>query len=105
MLVIGAKGFAGGRLCRYLADRDIPVRAMYWPDDGVREINAARIQMVPRNLRDKCSLRAALEGIEVGTREDSISHVLNRPEPLGGYAQYRPSKFPRGGAGSPEIGG
>jgi len=65
VLVTGANGFTGSRLCRYLAERDIPVRAMYWPNDGVPEISDARIQMVPGNLRDKYSLRAALEGIEV----------------------------------------
>jgi nucleoside-diphosphate-sugar epimerase len=48
-----------------LAERDISVRAMYWPNDGVPEISNARTQIVPADLRDKYSLRAALEGIEV----------------------------------------
>ena len=38
---------------------------MYWPDDGVPEVNHDLIQMVPGDLRDKDSLRSALEGIDV----------------------------------------
>ena len=65
ILVTGANGFTGSRLARYLAQRDILVRAMYWPDDGEPDLDDERIQLVPGDLRDKDSLRAALEGIEV----------------------------------------
>jgi nucleoside-diphosphate-sugar epimerase len=65
VLVTGANGYTGSRLCDYLAERGVPVRAMFWPADGEPKFSDARIQTVPGDLRDKDSLRAALEGIEV----------------------------------------
>lgn len=65
VLVTGATGSTCSRLCKYLAERNIPVRAMYWPDDGEPENSDPRIEMVPGGLRDKESLRVALEGIDV----------------------------------------
>jgi nucleoside-diphosphate-sugar epimerase len=41
VLVTGANGFTGSRLCRYLAERDFPVWAMHRPNDGVPEISDA----------------------------------------------------------------
>ena len=51
--------------CRYLAERDVPTRGMYYPPDGAPEFSHPNLELVPGDLLDRDSLRRALDGIEV----------------------------------------
>ena len=65
-LVTGANGFGGGYLCRYLAERGVPVRGMYYtPDGGEPDFSHPNLELVPGDLTDGESLERALDGIEV----------------------------------------
>jgi nucleoside-diphosphate-sugar epimerase len=65
VLVTGANGYTGGNLCRYLAARGIPVRAMYWAPDGKPEFCDDKIHLVAGDLRDRDGLGRILEGIDI----------------------------------------
>jgi len=65
VLVTGANGYTGGRLCQYLAERGVPTRGMYWAPDGEPDFNHPNLELVPGDLRDKESLKKALQGIKV----------------------------------------
>lgn len=65
VLVTGANGYTGSNLCRYLARRGVPTRAMYWPPDGEPNFSQENLEFVPGDLRDRESLKRALDGIEV----------------------------------------
>ncbi len=66
VLVTGANGFGGGGLCRYLAERGVAVRGMYYtPDGGEPDFSHPNLELVPGDLTDGESLERALDGIEV----------------------------------------
>jgi dihydroflavonol-4-reductase len=65
VLVTGANGYTGGNFCRFLAERDVPTRAMYYTPEGEPRFAHPNLEFVPGDLRDRDSLRQALEGIEV----------------------------------------
>lgn len=65
ILVTGANGYTGGQFCRYLNDKGIPVRGMYWEPDGVPDCSLEHVEFVPGDLRDRNSLKRALDGIEI----------------------------------------
>lgn len=65
VLVTGANGYTGKHLCQYLARAGVATRAMYWAPDGVPEFSHPNLELVPGDLRDRDSLKRALDGIEV----------------------------------------
>lgn len=66
VLVTGANGYGGSRLCLYLAERGVPVRGMYYtPDGGEPTFSHPNLELVPGDLTDGESLERALDGIEV----------------------------------------
>ena len=65
VLVTGANGYTGSNLCRYLTERGVPTRGMYWAPDGEPKFSHENLELVPGDLRDRDSLKRALDGIEV----------------------------------------
>lgn len=65
VLVTGANGYTGYWFCKYLADKGVPARGMYYPPDGKPDLDHPSLEIVPGDLLDRDSLRRALEGIEV----------------------------------------
>jgi nucleoside-diphosphate-sugar epimerase len=60
-LVTGANGFGGRNLCRYLAEKNMPVRGMYYPPDGQpRPIQG--VEFVPGDVRRPEELHRAVAG-------------------------------------------
>lgn len=64
VLVTGANGYTGSQFCQYLSREGVSARAMYYPPDGEPEFPSNNLQVVPGDLRDRESLKKALEGIE-----------------------------------------
>lgn len=81
-LVTGANGYTGNHLCRYLADRGVAVRAMYYAPDGVPDFRHPNIEAVPGDLTDRESLKRALEGIEVVHNVAALYRPTNIPNSL-----------------------
>ena len=65
VLVTGANGYTGRYLARYLATRGTPTRAMYWVPDGEPDFAHQNLEFVAGDLRDRESLKRALDGIQV----------------------------------------
>jgi nucleoside-diphosphate-sugar epimerase len=82
VLVTGANGYTGNYFAKYLADRQIPTRAMYYPPDGVPTHASTNLEFVPGDLRDRGSLRRALEGIEVVHNIAALYRPTNVPDRL-----------------------
>lgn len=81
-LVTGANGFTGAYFCRYLAERGVPTRGMYYPPDGVPEFEHPNLELVPGDLLDRSSLRRALDGIEVVQNVAALYRPTNVPDRL-----------------------
>ena len=81
-LVTGANGFTGKNLSRYLAEHGVPTRAMYWPPDGEPEFNGVNLEVVPGDLRDRDSLKKALDGIEVVYNIAALYRPTNVPNSM-----------------------
>jgi dihydroflavonol-4-reductase len=81
-LVTGANGYTGGHLCRYLAERGVPTRAMYYPPDGAPAFANPNLELGPGDLRDRESLKRALEGIEVVHNIAALYRPTNVPNRL-----------------------
>ena len=64
-LVTGANGYTGSHLCRYLAAKEIATRGMYWEPDGLPDFTDPHLEWVSGDLRDRESLKRALDGVEV----------------------------------------
>ena len=64
VLVTGANGYTGANLCRYLADRGVAVRAMYYRPDGEPDFEHELIEWVAGDLRERDSLERAVDGID-----------------------------------------
>ncbi len=64
-LVTGANGFTGGHFCAYLASRGVSTRGMYYPPDGVPELNHEALEWVPGDVRDEEAVRRAVAGADV----------------------------------------
>ena len=75
ILVTGANGYTGYYFAQYLAEKNIPVRAMYYPPDGEPDLAHDCIDLVPGDIRHRDQIRPTLEGIE------TVQHVaaLYRP--------------------------
>ena len=65
VLVTGANGYTGRNLAQHLASRGTPTRAMYWAPDGEPDFAHENLEFVAGDLRDRESLKRALDGIEV----------------------------------------
>lgn len=64
-LIVGATGHLGGEICRRLAARGQPVRALVRPTsdaDAVRGLSALGAELVEGDLRDPASLKRATRG-------------------------------------------
>jgi nucleoside-diphosphate-sugar epimerase len=82
VLVTGANGFTGSYFCRYLAERGLATRGMYYPPDGAPEFSHPNLELVPGDLLDRDSLRRALAGIEVVQNVAALYRPTNVPEKL-----------------------
>ncbi len=65
VLVTGANGYTGKYMCEYLAQQGVATRGMYWPPDGEPDYAHENLELVPGDLRDRETLKPALDGIEV----------------------------------------
>jgi len=90
VLVTGANGYTGANLCQYLARHGQQVRAMYWGPDGKPEFSHENLELVPGDLRDRESLKRALDGIETVHniaalyRPTNVSNKMYRDVNIGG---------------------
>ncbi|SFO50116.1 Uncharacterized conserved protein YbjT, contains NAD(P)-binding and DUF2867 domains [Pseudonocardia ammonioxydans] len=65
ILVIGASGRTGWRICRGLLDRGVPVRGLTHSDDGAGRLSALGVRDVVRaDLLDPATLPPAFEGVD-----------------------------------------
>jgi len=61
-LVTGATGFIGSNVVRALVEEDYHVRALVRPNSGRRNLEGLEIESVEGDVRDRDSLRRAVEG-------------------------------------------
>ena len=76
ILVVGATGLVGGEVCRRLAAREIPTRAMVRATSDPAKVEALRrlgIEVVEGDLRDPASLTAACR--DVSAVIDTVSSM------------------------------
>lgn len=81
-LVTGANGFTGSFMCRYYAELGIPTRGMYYAPDGKPDFSHPNLELVPGDLRDRESLRKALQGIKIVQNVAALYRPTNVPEQL-----------------------
>lgn len=81
-LVTGANGYTGKLFCQHLAAQGVPVRGMYYAPDGAPTFARSGLELVPGDLRDRESLRRALEGVEVVYNIAALYRPTNVPNRL-----------------------
>ena len=80
-LIVGATGILGSEICRLLAEKGEPVRALVRATsnpDKVAQLNALKADVVVGDLKDRRSLDAACRG--VGAVISTASSTLSRQE-------------------------
>ena len=82
VLVTGANGFTGNYFCKFLAERGIPTRGMYYPPDGEPDIRHENLELVKGDLLDRDSLRRAVDGIEIVQNIAALYRPMNVPEKM-----------------------
>jgi nucleoside-diphosphate-sugar epimerase len=80
VLVTGANGYTGSWFCKYLAEKGVPVRGMYYPPDGTPDFACSNVELVTGDLLDRDSLKRALAGIEVVHNIAALYRPTNIPE-------------------------
>jgi nucleoside-diphosphate-sugar epimerase len=80
VLVTGANGFTGARLCQYLAERGVSTRGMYWAPEGVPTFSHANLELVPGDLLDRESLKRSLDGVEIVHNVAALYRPTNVPQ-------------------------
>lgn len=86
VLLTGATGFVGQRLCRVLLQRGFAVRAIVRRPDAVLEAGGAQ-QVVVKSIETQPDWRAALRGIDTVIHLAGRAHVMREDgvDPLAGY--------------------
>jgi nucleoside-diphosphate-sugar epimerase len=79
VLVTGANGYTGANLCRFLAERGVAVRGMYYRPDGEPDFEHDLIEWLPGDLRDRASLEEAVRGIDTLHNIAALYRVTNVP--------------------------
>ncbi|MFO1038295.1 MAG: NAD-dependent epimerase/dehydratase family protein [Geminicoccaceae bacterium] len=79
-LVTGANGFTGSFMCQYYAQLGIPTRGMYYEPDGRPDFSHPNLELVPGDLRDRASLKRAVDGIEIVQNVAALYRPTNVPE-------------------------
>lgn len=81
ILVTGITGFTGGRLARHLVGRGHAVRGLARPAGRTRPAmpTAAGVEVVPGDLTDPASLRAACAGIDVVYHIAALYRAAGQP--------------------------
>jgi dihydroflavonol-4-reductase len=64
VLVTGANGFVGSHICRRLAERGDPVRALVRKDSDCRALNGVNVEFATGDILDPASLDRAMEGCD-----------------------------------------
>jgi dihydroflavonol-4-reductase len=64
VLVTGANGFVGSHICRRLAERGDPVRALVRKDSDRRALNGVNVEFATGDILDPASLDRAMEGCD-----------------------------------------
>ena len=80
VLVTGANGYTGHYFSRYLAERGVATRAMYYPPDGKPDLKHELLELVPGDIRNRNEVERSLEGIK------TVYHIA---------ALYRPTNVPQ----------
>src|SRR4051812_17058650 len=63
VLITGATGFVGSAVARLLVDRGFVVRALVRPASPTVHLSGLGLDLVPGDLRDPASVRAAMAGV------------------------------------------
>lgn len=79
VLVTGANGYTGSNLSQYLARNGVPTRAMYWAPDGQPAYGHENLELVAGDLRDRDSLKRALDGVDVVHNIAALYRPTNIP--------------------------
>jgi len=82
VLITGANGFTGNYFVRYMQELGVPVRAMYYGPDGDPGFTGEGVESVAGDLRDRESLKRALDGIEIVHNIAALYRPTNVPNSL-----------------------
>ena len=82
VLVTGANGYTGYWFCKYLAEKGIKTRGMYYPPDGVPDLSYDNLELVPGDVLDRESIKQAVDGIEVVQNIAALYRPMNVSEEM-----------------------
>jgi NADH dehydrogenase len=83
ILVVGATGLLGTEMCRQLADKGKPVKAMVRSTSDQAKVNKLKslgVELVQGDLRDRASLQAACQGVTAAISTASSMPFSYQPE-------------------------